>query len=84
MTGMSVIDQICEVLSKLPMDDAGRKQADELIAAAQSERAEIVDALGRMHEAACHLANTGSRNLLLFDLPSVEAILKRHELTPLP
>jgi hypothetical protein len=78
MTGMNALDQICEVLAKLPMDDDGRKQADELIAAAQSEHAEIVDALRRMHEAACHLANTGSRNLLLFDLPSVEAILKRN------
>ena len=51
---MTPLDQLCHLLSKLPMDAAGREECDRLVEGALRERDELVAAVRELYDPLDH------------------------------
>lgn len=47
---MTAIDRLIEILSRLPMDEAGRAEADKLVEAARKERTDLLVLVKGAHD----------------------------------
>lgn len=77
---MTALTQLASVLRALPMDEAGRKASEELIAAAQREQQGLVQALVQCRNAALALYDeeTNARAVVASEaISAAEALLSR-------